>query len=443
MLDFLSRRDFLKITATSAVGAYFTALFPKLASAFSADIKYVRQIITEDSTISRTIMWQSSKPHPEAVLHYRTNANDDFAVLPKITVLHDNDETIYIYVVKLTALTPNTRYEYKINISNASTQWYQLTTPERNATFKAAIFPDSQCSDGYVTWRNVVHTAMAKHPDTSFMISMGDLVDNGEAAWQWRQWQDGIDDVWKAVPFAPVMGNHECYNLQWLCRLPYAYLNYFSLPSNGSTHFNRYYYSYDYGPVHFIVLNTQWDEINSFKQGLIDEQLAWLENDLQTADKSKWTVVLMHKDVIFYDDPQNLRELAYPKGKYPTTNPDENWQELPETATLADIDEVGKIFMPYFDKFNVDVVLTAHQHTYRRHGHIYNFQPSDRGPVYFCTGIAGNVRYNVGATHRFDRIILAQPETDNYMTLEASTDELCFTCYDMDNNTLDVYKMQK
>ena len=32
---------------------------------------------------------------------------------------------------------------------------------------------------------------------------------------------------------------------------------------------------------------------------------------------------------------------------------------------------IGKAFMPIFDKFHVDVVLSAHYHTYRRHGHTY------------------------------------------------------------------------
>ncbi len=34
----------------------------------------------------------------------------------------------------------------------------------------------------------------------------------------------------------------------------------------------------------------------------------------------------------------------------------------------------GKEFMPLFDAYNIDVVLSAHLHTYRNRGHIRNFQ---------------------------------------------------------------------
>ena len=57
----------------------------------------------------------------------------------------------------------------------------------------------------------------------------------------------------------------------------------------------------------------------------------------------------MHKDVIFYDAPDALRSPAYPKNNPEIGTPYENTDELPETTSLIDIYEVGRIFMPLFD----------------------------------------------------------------------------------------------
>lgn len=442
-LYMLNRRKFLKILGKTALGMWLSNFIPAIAEATTGDIAYVRQIISKDISNSRTIMWQTNILHTEAVLLYRQkNFNDFKNITPQIKTFHDDGETIYIYTAQINNLQAGCKYEYKVFCNNGETPLYSLTTPQLNEPFTALIFPDSQCSDGYVTWRNVAQNAFQQNPNASFMINMGDLVDNGEAAWQWRQWQDGIDNIWKTIPFAPIMGNHETYNLNWLCRLPLAYLAYFATPDNNSSSFNRYYYSYDVGPVHFIVLNTMWDELRGLNDGIVEEQLHWLTNDVQQSDKP-WQVVLMHKDVIFYDEPSVWRSPAYPKNKSDIGTPVKDFTSLPENTSLADIDEVGKIFMPYFDKLNIDVVLTAHQHTYRRHNHIYNFQPSEQGPVYFCTGVAGNSRYNVAFTHRFDTKYLDQPETNNYMTLTATTNNLKFACYLPNGKLVDEYTLKK
>ena len=49
--------------------------------------------------------------------------------------------------------------------------------------------------------------------------------------------------------------------------------------------YQNQYYSFDYGDVHFIVINTQDDEMAEFEPDLLNEQIKWLENDLATTDK--------------------------------------------------------------------------------------------------------------------------------------------------------------
>lgn len=151
----------------------------------------------------------------------------------------------------------------------SASDWHSLKTAGAGA-FKCLIFPDSQSSD-YSDWENLAQTAAKLNPEAAFFINMGDIVDNGEDHTQWQAWFNGVEGIIDRIPFAPLMGNHETYDQNWKVRLPEAYLHYFSPPDNGSRDFSRYYYDFDYGDVHFMMLNSQWDETENFKPGLMEE----------------------------------------------------------------------------------------------------------------------------------------------------------------------------
>ena len=273
------------------------------------------------------------------------------------------------------------------------------------------MFPDSQSND-YSGWKQLAQDAARRNPDAALFVNMGDLVDNGEDHTQWNAWFDAVGGIIDRIPLAPIMGNHETYDQKWKVRLPEAYLHEFAVPANGSGTFDRYYYSFDYGEVHFSVLNTQWDETEEFKAGLLDAQLDWLPGDIR-ASRKKWHIVLMHKDVLTY-----------------------GIHSRPER--VPGISEEGRAFMPLFDELGVDLVFSAHLHTYRNRGHLYHFTRSQRGPLYILTGVAGNVRYpGLWIDHELDQTIAPQPETDNYLTLEASADSLRIQCFLPDGTRID------
>ena len=157
--------------------------------------------------------------------------------------------------------------------------------------------------------------------------------------------------------------------------------------------FSRHFYSFDFGNAHFVVLDSQWDEIKNFKSGLIDEQKIWLEKDLNSTDKT-WKIIFIHKDVLQY-----------------------RINGRPER--LEGFSDVGEIFMPEFERLGADVVFTAHLHTYRNRGRLKNFQADETGPLYILTGLSGDVRYpGLWIDHKLDKVTAPQPETDNFLTLE-------------------------
>ena len=226
------------------------------------------------------------------------------------------------------------------------------------------------------------------------------------------------------VPYLYVLGNHEMYTLDWKMRDPRAYLNYFDVPSNGNATFDRRYYSYDYGDVHYVVLDTQLyestheDNHDTHHPDLYDVQVQWLRQDLATNTK-KWTVVLMHRDPFQY---------AF---------------DRPGASRAAGFDEEGVLFMPIFDEFHVDLVLSAHLHSYRNRGHVRNFDRDASGPLYILTGIAGDARRPKWKQHPLDVYVIPDREASNYMTMTVTPNQLVVKAFLADGTQIDESVIEK
>lgn len=394
------------VKATKAAAAHYL-------STDAVDASNIRQVITADSTTSRTFMWQSDYAEENPVVEYRQAGDDDSLMqLPASSdAFSDDGVTTYIHTAAVTDLKPGTAYEYRVGAGDKRSDWQSFHTAQGH-DFKALIFPDSQSSD-YSVWAATAQPAWQRNQDAQFFINMGDLVDNGQDHYQWNAWFDVVGDMIARIPVVPLLGNHETYDKDWKVRMPEAYLHLFALPRIDREKYQNQFYSFDYGDVHFVVLNTQSQELTDFEPSLDEDEVAWFKEDMAKTTK-KWKIVLMHKDPLQYgfaNRPQPREEGFSPE---------------------------GRLWMPLFDQYGVDAVLSAHLHTYRDRGHIRNFQRDESGPLYLITGVAGNVQYpGLWKQHSLDEYVAPQPETDNYMTLEATDDSLTFRGFLPDGQLLE------
>ena len=285
--------------------------------------------------------------------------------------------------------------------------------------FQALIFCDSQCGYSYDVWEQTLSTAWAQFPRADFFTDIGDLTDNGEDDWQWQNFLDILTPYANAHPFYPVMGNHECYGQDWKNCLPRRYLKTFKFPANGTSRFHGYYYSFVKPPVQFVVLNTQMQELDEFfgPGRLLQAQLAWVKETLKNKTQP-WTVVLMHKDVLAYDEYQA------------------------STGSTGGFSDVGRAFLPTLERLGVDLILTGHMHTYRRRGPIRNWQDSDSGPVCIMSGPAGNQEYYV-PPDPLDKAAIAQPTEPNYLVMNASPQSLTISCLTVIGEEVDTIAIKK
>ena len=293
-------------------------------------------------------------------------------------------------------------------------------TPAAPDHFRAIVFCDSQCGETYDVWAHTFAAAFDRHGVPDVFTIIGDLVDCGASDWHWNSWHVAMDSRASSTVFIPVMGNHECYSTDWLNCLPDGYLSRFAVPANGSARFSGYYYSFDYGPAHILVLNTQWGELDNLMPGILPEQIAWMQTDIAAQKKKEqhpWNIVLMHKDILAYDEPQS-------------------------DGQTAGFSDVGRALMQHFDALGIDLVLTGHMQAYRNRGHIKAFHPAVTGPAYVMCGRAGNEYYYV-PPDKFDRAAAPDDHPESYVTLDVTEHQLTLRGWLADGTQLDELTLQK
>ena len=410
------------VVALAAYGYSFFGSNIKQLDDSRLGIQYLRQLITDDNKTSRTIMWESkAKQHYK--LEYRSGSFDSSKTVAAEDVSFKTGDTEYLqYKTVLKGLKPGTTYEYRIVTADAKGAWHKLTTDDGKG-FTALIFSDAQSAD-YSGWHRMAKLAYNKHPESKLYLNLGDQVDC-DHSYQWEMFFKGIEPFGGELPAAMLVGNHECYNDRWEEIFPKTYLNLFHLPGNGYKKYQNQFYSFDYGDVHFTVLDTGggW-ELDPWEPYLNYDQRVWLEKDLAAA-KARWKVVLMHRDIFIY---QFSKESGY------------------DTSGGTYFIEPCRSFMRVFDKYSVDVVLTGHLHTYRRRVPLKYFQPNPKGTLYIMTGISGDeADYGkLWADFEWDaKRSPEKPENGNYMTMKVDDNSLTLKAYLKNGKEFDTVTLKK
>lgn len=116
------------------------------------------------------------------------------------------------------------------------------------------------------------------------------MVDDGAILNEWNQFWEASSFYATSLPSGYTMGNHDVKGAG-----KEIFAKGLDLPENGPDVQKDYAYSFDSGEVHFIVLNSEADEVT------MAQQAVWLRGDLLASDK-KWKIVMFHKPAYHTED---------------------------------------------------------------------------------------------------------------------------------------------
>ncbi len=306
---------------------------------------------------SITIRWRTDVATNSEV-KYGTNKNN-------LNLIAFNAAPVTDHIIVLNNLAADTKYWYSVGTTVAvlqgDSQNYFRTTPIPSATHDKPIrFWAVGDMAKNTPQEKAVIDAFEKHVDTNYVNGFILLGDNAYPLGYDEHYQAGFFDyyqksVTKHTVLWPCLGNHDYandYNRRVDHLVPYFQI--FSNPENaemgGIASNTERYYAYNVGNVHFINLDSYGlENVGGNYYGLADTafspQVQWLKYDL-SLNTLPWVIVSYH----------------HPPYCMGTHNSD----------VEADLISLRTNLNPILEKYNVDLVLNGHCHTYQRSNLIRN-----------------------------------------------------------------------
>jgi hypothetical protein len=300
---------------------------------------------------SMNIRWRTDEPSL-GIVHYGTTAAalNQTVAGTGLTTEHE---------LKLTGLSPYTKYYYSIGSSSGVLQGdttnYFYTLPVAGNTdslYRIGVIGD--CGNNSINQRNV-RDQLAAYMNTDYMnawILLGDNAYNTgtDAEYQAEFFNIYKDGFLKQSPLFPAPGNHDYGNSQSSPSVgnhilaPY-YQN-FSMPTHGESggvaSNSEAFYSFDIGNVHFLSLDSYGKEDNATTR-LYDTtgaQVQWVKQDLEANTNKDWIVAYWHHP-------------PYTMGSHNSDYEDE-------------LVRIRQNFIQILERYGVDLILCGHSHDYER-----------------------------------------------------------------------------
>lgn len=294
----------------------------------------VRLTYQGDPATQVAVSWNSDDP-ADATVSFGT----DPAALggtAEATRIDQPSPLRHSFTAVLTGLDPDTTYYYRVAgypAEDAEPLSFKTAPADPCAPMRFVLMGDNRQDIGNASnpvWEGVLAEAVDHQP--LFFVNTGDMVESGTDPTQWSNFIKASEPGFAHVPSILTMGNHDADEVDGDGAI---YNQLYALPENATTG-TEDYYSIDVGPIHFVSLNTQFDQPGSSEW---NEMLEWLDADLG-ASHQPWTMVFFHKAV-------------YSRGNHSSGEENEG--------------EINKSLVPIFDAHQVDFVLNGHSHDYERY----------------------------------------------------------------------------
>lgn len=237
----------------------------------------------------------------------------------------------YINRATVTGLLPETEYQYQVGSGEEVSPVYTYTTPAFTDSFRFTAVGDAQIGKPVEevdkqknNWHRLLNKVRYHFPDTSFLVSLGDQVNDFDDGEQYNAFLN--QGVLYSLSLAPVKGNHDMGGPQ--------YSEHFTLPNlsalgtcdddeDGDYWFTR-------GCALFMVLDT----MDAAKWG---EHEQFIASAVEANPDAVWRIVFSHFS------PYNGYE-----------------------SYLENAKNIRPYFLQFTGKYDIDLVMCGHDHAYVR-----------------------------------------------------------------------------
>lgn len=274
----------------------------------------------------------------EAILTRTMRSDQPLAKSPKGT---------FQYEATIAGLTPSTLYRYAIYegatpLTEAGPEYRFKTHPPIGESTPTRVWVVGDSGTG-AKHQALVHEAMRQYVATTkrfldLYVHVGDMAYGQGTDPQFAQnFFAPYRDILRNTVCWAAMGNHEGGSSNGETGVgPFydAYVCPTKGEAGGVPSGMESFYSFDYGEIHFICLNSY--DISRKPDG---EMAQWVRRDL-AATKAKWIIGFWHHP-------------PYTKGTH-------------DSDTEEELMEMREMIMPILEEGGIDLVLTGHSHIYER-----------------------------------------------------------------------------
>lgn len=366
--------------------------------------------------------------------------------------------------LKLTGLQNETRYYYSIGsqteVLQAGAQNYFETSAPAGKPGKYRFGVIGDCGNSSAT-QQAVRDKMTDYLGNNYMNAWLLLGDNAysfgrDAEYQAHFFAQYKNHFLKKSPLFPTPGNHDYDNdnpaRQDDHQVPYYDI--FTMPTQGEAggepSGTEAFYSFDYGNVHFLSLDSYGREDNATRlYDTLGRQVQWIKKDLAANKNKDWVVAYWHHP-------------PYSKGSR-------------ESDRDPEMTAIRENFIRILERLGVDLILCGHSHVYERswllgghYGHSSTFDagkhvidgssarydgsdnscpyikntPEARGTVYVVAGSGGQLgNLRVDAPHK--AMYYSDAERGGGLMLEVEGNRLDLKWIAADGVVRDQFTMEK
>ncbi len=294
-----------------------------------------RQVVLtwqSDPSTSMTITWRTDERGGQHTLRYAERLEISplkWKTLEAETFTFE-ETSAWLHTVELTGLKPGKKYNVFIDHPEQPDLFYFQTMPDENNRRELVFLAGADSRSRRDVRREMNELAAAENPE--FVIFDGDFISTALSEQQWDDWFDDwheqmITADGRRIPVIPAIGNHEVDGsyLQPRENAPF-YFHRFIAPEP------RNYYVLQLSPD-LVLVTLDTDHVTE-----ITEQTPWLERTLEEHKDSRWKMVQWH--VAAWPSVRDF------EGRIPT--------------------KIRDHWVPVVEKYNVDIVIEAHDHAFKK-----------------------------------------------------------------------------